>query len=68
MDYRVLYLDLPCCIKGMTALDENGFYNIYINARLGYKEQQKTIRHELTHITRQDFYRPENRLELIEKV
>ena len=51
------YIDLPISIKGVTVMDIDGFYNIYINARLSYDQQKKTIAHEMKHIARGDFYR-----------
>lgn len=67
MDYCIRYIDLPCKINGTVAQDNDGFYNIYINSKLSYEAQQKAIRHELTHIQRNDFYRNES-LELIENI
>lgn len=55
MDYCIRFIDLPVKIKGITVLSSD-FYNVYINARLSYAEQQKAIHHELTHINRDDFY------------
>lgn len=52
----VRYIDLPCTIRGMTVC-EHDFYSVYINARLSYEEQQKAVKHELTHINRGDFTR-----------
>lgn len=37
-------------------MDSDGFYNIYINSRLSYEEQKKTIAHEMEHIVRGDFF------------
>ena len=65
MNYFIRYIDLPCCVNGVTVMDRDGFYNIYINARLDYPHQQQAIRHELTHISRGDFFR-EDKLERIE--
>lgn len=48
--------DLPCGINGVTILDEDGNYNIYINARLSYYGQREAYWHELKHIQRDDFY------------
>ena len=66
MGYQIIYIDLPCCIKGVTHLCRDGFYHIYINSRLGYYEQQKAIRHELEHIARGDFYSPDIPIGIIE--
>lgn len=56
MDYIIRYVDLPITVKGVTALDDNGFYNIHINARLSIEEQKRTIAHEIKHIARGDFF------------
>lgn len=45
-------LDLPVGINGITVLDENGDYNIYINDRLAYDQQGVAFRHEIEHIKR----------------
>ena len=37
-------------------MDHDGFYNIYINARLSYEQQKKAIAHEMEHIARGDFF------------
>lgn len=56
MDYCIRYIDLPCRINGFTVMDDSGFYNVYINAKLDYFHQKDAIRHELTHISRGDFF------------
>lgn len=65
MNYCIRYVDLPCRVNGVTVMDREGFFNIYINARLDYYQQQKAIRHEFTHIVRGDFFR-EDELEDVE--
>lgn len=55
-EYIVRLMDLPLSIKGIVALDESGFPNIYINSRLSLDEQRKAVKHELKHIARNDFY------------
>lgn len=67
MDYYIRYVDLPCRVNGLTVMDGNGFFNIYINSRLDYYHQQAAIRHELTHVARDDFFR-EGELEEIESM
>lgn len=47
---------LPLSIKGMTVLDTNGDYNIYLNAKLAHDEQVRAFRHELEHIRQGHFY------------
>lgn len=48
--------DLPCGMNGMTILDSDGNYNVYINARLSVDDQRKAYQHELRHIRQDDFY------------
>ena len=48
--------DFPCGTNGVTVMDENGDYNIYINAKLSEIEQQRAYKHELEHINRDHFY------------
>lgn len=53
---KIRCIDLPCTIKGITVQDGNGFYNVYINAKLSEEAQKQALEHELTHIKRNDFY------------
>lgn len=48
--------DMPVKINGMTILDADGNYNVYINSRLSCDDQRKAYEHELEHIHRDDFY------------
>lgn len=54
-NYRIRYIDLPCTVNGLTIEDADGFYNIYINSKLSVDRQNEAIRHELSHIKRNDF-------------
>lgn len=54
-DCIIRLLDLPCSVKAVTALDEDGCANIYINSKLSREEQQKAARHELAHVCHDDF-------------
>ena len=65
MDYCIRFIDLPYDINGITVEDADGFYNVYINTRISYYEQQKAVVHELTHIARDDFY-SDKKLEIVE--
>lgn len=57
MDEVIVRLqDLPIKINGMTILDSDENYNVYINARLSCDDQRKAYEHELEHIRRDDFY------------
>ena len=41
---------LPYKVNGFVSQDENGDYNIYINALQSYEMQQETYQHEMSHI------------------
>lgn len=43
-------VNLPLEIQGMTILDDDGNYNIYLNARLSADAQAKAMREEVTKI------------------
>ena len=49
---RIVKIPAP----GVTVLDEDGNYNVYINEELTYEEQQRVADHELEHIKRDHFY------------
>lgn len=49
------YIALPTTVKGLTVQDEEGDYNVYINARLAFEANQQTLQHEIQHITSNDF-------------
>lgn len=55
-DYAIRQLDMPCGVKAFVALDEDGFYNIYVNSKLSQEEQHRAAAHELKHIAFDDFY------------
>lgn len=55
-EYRVRLIDLPPKVDGMVSIDDEGFYNIYINARLSREMQRAALRHELEHIADDDLY------------
>lgn len=54
-DYCIRFILLPFTTRGMTVEDTEGFFNIYINSELSLEAQQDAIRHELAHISRDDF-------------
>ena len=54
-EYCIRFIPLPITLKGITVEDSSGFYNIYINSSLSYEEQQKAIKHEISHVTGNDF-------------
>lgn len=49
-------MDLPHSVKAFVAMDDDGFYNIYINSKLSREEQRRAAAHELNHIALDDFY------------
>lgn len=51
----VRFVDLPYKVGGVTAVDENGDFNVYVNSRWGYKGQINALEHEGKHIKHGDF-------------
>lgn len=49
-------IELPSRVNAITVVDEDGDYNVYINARLSIEEQRKAYRHEVRHIRKSHFY------------
>lgn len=49
-------VDLPFPLKGATVLDNEGDYNVYLNAKLSADERVETYRHEIEHIRQGHFY------------
>ena len=48
-------IKMPSRIKGYTAIDNDGNYNIYLNEQLSQEQQRKTYLHEMAHIARGDW-------------
>lgn len=44
-------------IKGAVTKNEDGSYDIFINAQLSHEEKLRVYRHELHHILNDDFYK-----------
>lgn len=55
-DVFVRYQQMPYTIPAVTALDDDGDYNIYINPCLSIEAQQAAYRHEMYHIKHGHFY------------
>ena len=55
-DIYVRLVNLPSSVKGVTVLDENDDYNIYINQKLPPDQQRKVYEHEKNHIDNNDFH------------
>ena len=49
-------VNLPTSVKGFSKSNSDMTYTIVLNARLTRKQQEETYRHELEHITKDDFY------------
>ena len=56
VDYFVRTVDLPAEVGGLVAVNEDGTYSVYINAKLSSSRQEKALRHEVDHIENDDFY------------
>ncbi|MBQ2897906.1 MAG: ImmA/IrrE family metallo-endopeptidase [Clostridia bacterium] len=48
-------IKMPPRIKGYTAIDDDGNYNIYLNEKLSAEQQRRTYLHEMAHIKRGDW-------------
>ena len=55
-DYIVRLTRLPSHVKAVTAIDEHGFANIYVNDQLSTTEQNGAVLHELSHVLHDDAY------------
>lgn len=60
-------INLPVEVPGITVLDENGDYNVYLNDRLSCEAQADAFRHEVEHIKQGHFYRLEDIMLLEER-
>lgn len=57
MDCVIIRLvDLPETVHGITIIDAEGDYNIYINARISEEARVNAYRHEIDHIRLGHFY------------
>ena len=56
MSLIVRIIDLPSTIRGLTIPDEDGNYNVYLNAHLNRESQRRTLKHEIEHIKNNHFY------------
>ncbi len=55
-DYFVRLADLPAKVEGVTIPNDDGTFDIYINALFFEEKQQEILEHELRHIRRDHFY------------
>ena len=51
----VKYLDLPCRVKGICTENEDDSYTIILNSKLNYEQNVESYKHELSHISNNDF-------------
>lgn len=50
----VRLIKMPYAVGGVTVVDENGDYNVYLNSLRG--DQSQVCQHEMDHIKNGDFY------------
>lgn len=62
----VRMIDLPYSVHGLTVKDEEGDYNVYVNARLSDDQRAAAFRHEIEHIKKGHLYAHERRVTEIE--
>ena len=55
-DAFVRLISLPLTVEGVTVPNDDGSFDVYINARLSPARQQETLEHELRHIRHEHFY------------
>lgn len=55
-DYFVRIVPFPVAVGGMTILNSDGTYSVYVNANMDCCRQQKAYWHELKHIVNGDFH------------
>lgn len=49
----VRIIDMPLSVQGMTVVDADGNYNVYLNSK---GDLESAFIHELSHILNNDFY------------
>lgn len=58
-EYTVRLVDLPDEVGGVIKESKDGFLNIYINARHGWRGQRRSYRHEMRHAEHNDLHSEE---------
>ena len=53
----VRFIALPPTIHGVTEMDSEGDYNVYLNANISTEDARKAFEHEMRHIKMNHFYR-----------
>lgn len=58
VDYFIRLIDFPVCsCGGIVMLNEDETYTILLNSRLSHQQNIDSLRHELNHISHDDFHR-----------
>lgn len=55
-DYFIRLVELPPRVKGVTLPNDDGTFDIYINALLSPEDAEKCLEHEIRHISKDHFY------------
>lgn len=55
-DVFVRLLALPASVEGVTLPNDDGTYDVYLNANLPAERQQVALAHELRHIKKDHLY------------
>ena len=68
-DYFVRVIPFPKNVKnnGMTLLNDDSTFSVYLDANCGHRAKKKAMRHELRHMTEDDMFGDKD-IRTIEKV
>ena len=58
-DHFVRVIPLPRNVRGVSVPNDDGSFSVYINALYDEETQRRALEHELTHLARDHFYKPE---------
>lgn len=54
-DIRVVMANLPTTVNGYSVVTPDGWTTIVLNQNLSYEKNQKTFKHEVDHMAKDDF-------------
>ncbi|MBR3767358.1 MAG: hypothetical protein IKL10_03850 [Clostridia bacterium] len=57
-------IPLPFGVRAFTVPDAQGDYNVYINEKLSFEQQKKSLEHEMKHIINGDFQKETTAVEI----
>lgn len=58
VDYFIRFVDFPVCsCGGLVMVNDDGTFTVLLNSRLSHQQNIDSLRHELSHISHDDFYR-----------